>query len=100
MGNSSKIPNGRRSVPMKTIKYCCRNEKLGSKAVYKELRREYPDVKQKRKDCLGNCKQCHKQCIARLGKGSFICAASPDQLYAELKLLIEAARREEAGVPV
>ena len=85
---------------MKTIKYCCRNEKLGSKAVYKELKREYPDVKQKRKDCLGNCKQCHKQCIARMGKGNFICASTPDLLYAELKRAIEQARKEEAALPV
>jgi len=85
---------------VKTIKYCCRNEKLGSKAVYKELKREYPDLKQKKKDCLGHCKQCHKQCIARLGKGSFVCAATPDLLYAELKRAIEQSRKEETAVPV
>lgn len=77
------------------IKYCCRNEKLGSKAVYRELKDEYPDVKQKRKDCLGECKRCRKQCIAQVGKHSVVCAESADALYAELKRIIERSRREE-----
>ena len=80
---------------VKTIKYCCRNERLGSKTVYKGLKHEYPDVKQKKKDCLGHCKQCHKQCIARVGKGNLVCADSPDELYAQLKRIIEQSREKE-----
>lgn len=79
---------------MKTIKYCCRNEKLGSKQIYKSLKNEYPDLKQKKKDCLGNCKHCKKQCIAMIGKSELLCAASPDLLYAQLKQIIAESRAE------
>ena len=47
---------------MKTIKYCCRNEKFGYKQIYKSLKDEYPDLKQKKKDCLSNCRQCNPYC--------------------------------------
>lgn len=79
------------------IKYCCRNEKFGSKTVYKGLKDEFPDVKHKRKDCLGECKHCRKQCIARVGKHNVVCAESADELYAQLKRIIVEAKREKAG---
>jgi uncharacterized protein YuzB (UPF0349 family) len=71
------------------IKYCCRNVKrCGGKAVLKSLKHEFPDVKQKKKDCLGRCGACKKSAIAQIGKGSFLCAVSPDALYAEIKKLL------------
>lgn len=72
---------------MKKIKYCCRNLKQGTKAVYKTIKAEFPDVKQDKMDCLGNCKLCSKQCFVMVGK-SEICAVSPDLLYGQLKQLI------------
>lgn len=72
---------------MKKIKYCCKNLKQGSKLVYKTIKAEYPDIKQKKNDCLGCCKLCSKQCFVMVGK-SEITAASPDLLYGQLKQLI------------
>ncbi len=73
---------------MKKIKYCCKNMKLGSKAVYKLLKLEYPDIKQAKKDCLGNCKLCSKECFVMIGKKEVICGASPEILYGQIKKLI------------
>lgn len=71
---------------MPKIKYCCRNFKLvGSKTVYKTMKAEYPDMKQKKKDCLGNCKLCTKQCIAVFGKAEVIVSPTPEGLYEKLK---------------
>ncbi|MNI00960.1 hypothetical protein D3C73_537780 [compost metagenome] len=72
---------------MKKIKYCCRNFKHGSKDVYKSIKHKFPDIKQKKSDCLGNCKLCSKQCFVMVGKKQ-ICADSADRLYKELKQLI------------
>ncbi|MGG1516743.1 DUF1450 domain-containing protein [Paenibacillus oryzisoli] len=81
---------------MKTIKYCCRNEKFGSKQIYKSIKHEFPKLKQKKKDCLGNCRHCRKECIAMVGKKRLICAESPDVLYAQLKQIIAESRAESA----
>lgn len=85
---------------MKTIKYCCRNEKLGSKAVYKGLKHEFPDLKQKKKDCLGNCKLCHKQCFVQIGKKNVVCAENADELYLQLKAIINQTREQKELTPV
>ncbi|WP_199615459.1 DUF1450 domain-containing protein [Paenibacillus alkalitolerans] len=71
------------------INYCCKNlKRCEGKTVYKSLKQEFPDVKQKKKDCLGRCGSCKKGAIAKVGKGSYLCAASPDDLYAEIKKLL------------
>jgi len=70
---------------MTKIKYCCRNFKHGSKSVYRSLKDEYPDLKHKKKDCLGNCKACSKMCVAVVGKCELVCALSPEELYEQLK---------------
>jgi len=70
---------------MKKIKYCCRNFKHGSKSVYKSLKNEFPDLKQKKKDCLGNCKLCSRQCLVMIGKSEIVVAPSADVLYSKLK---------------
>jgi len=62
--------------------------KLGSKAVYKSLKLEYPDIKQAKKDCLGNCKLCSKECFVMIGKKEILCGASPEILYGQIKQLI------------
>lgn len=73
---------------MKTIKYCCKNEKFGTKQVYKALKKEYPDVKQKQKSCLSECKACRKQPIAFVGKKTLVCEETPELLYAKLVEII------------
>ncbi|WP_028547672.1 DUF1450 domain-containing protein [Paenibacillus sp. UNC451MF] len=70
------------------IKYCCRNFKLGSKSVYKTMKKQFPDIKHKKKECLGECKLCSKQCMVKVGKTNIVCAASADKLYEELLDLI------------
>ncbi|MBW5444705.1 DUF1450 domain-containing protein [Cohnella sp. CFH 77786] len=73
---------------MGKIKYCCKNLKRGSKSVYKTLKSEFPDLKQKKKDCLGNCRLCSKQCMVMIGKTEVLVAPSPDKLYEKLKIRI------------
>jgi uncharacterized protein YuzB (UPF0349 family) len=74
---------------MPKIKYCCRNFKHGSQDIYKTIKNEFPEVKQKKKDCLGNCRMCSKQCFVMVGKKKqVLCALTPDELYKELKQLI------------
>lgn len=70
---------------MKKIRYCCKNLKIGSKSVYKTIKTEFPAIKQKKRDCLGNCKLCSKQNFAMFGKSEIVCAASAELLYDELK---------------
>jgi len=69
---------------MKKIKFCCRNFKHGSKTVYKALKTEFPELKRKKKDCLGACKHCTKQCMVLIGKTEMIVAPSPDALYEKI----------------
>ncbi len=76
---------------MKTIKYCTKNEKFGTKQVYKTLKKEFPDVKQKQKSCLSECKACRKQPIALVGKKTLICEETPELLYAKLVEMIHAS---------
>ncbi|GAA4854361.1 hypothetical protein GCM10023310_36680 [Paenibacillus vulneris] len=70
------------------IKYCCRNFKHGSKSVYKTMKKQFPEMKQKKRDCLGACKLCSRQCIAKVGKADVICAPSAEKLYEVLLDLI------------
>jgi uncharacterized protein YuzB (UPF0349 family) len=79
------IPRRGRYGLMKKIKYCCKNLKNGSKKVYKSLKNEFPEIKQKKKDCLGSCKLCSKQCFVLIGKSEVIVAPSADVLYKKLK---------------
>ncbi|MDF2961918.1 MAG: hypothetical protein K0S39_3653 [Paenibacillus sp.] len=73
---------------MKKINYCCRNFKQGSKSVYKTIKKYFPGIKQKKRDCLGNCKLCSRECFVRLGKKKVIIASSPEKLIKELKQMI------------
>lgn len=73
---------------MKKIKYCCRNFKKGTKSVYQDMKKAYPELKHKKKDCLGECRHCSKQCIVMVGKKKLVCEQSADELYAALKQLI------------
>lgn len=82
------IEESRADETMRKIKYCCRNFRHGSKDVYKSLKSEYPEARQKKKDCLGCCKVCTKMCMAVVGKDEVVCAASPEALYEKLKQLI------------
>ncbi|MBB6637224.1 DUF1450 domain-containing protein [Cohnella thailandensis] len=70
---------------MPKIKYCCRNFKLGSKVVYKALKSEFPDMKHKKKDCIGSCGACSKVCMALIGKTELVRAKTPELLYEKLK---------------
>ncbi|MEK8132284.1 DUF1450 domain-containing protein [Paenibacillus filicis] len=82
------------------IKYCCKNfkNKNGSKSVFKSMKDEFPDIEHKKKDCLGCCKLCSRQCVAKVGKSGVICAESPDQLYLQLKQLLGTSEVETAAV--
>ncbi|MFD2380159.1 DUF1450 domain-containing protein [Paenibacillus xanthanilyticus] len=73
---------------MKKIKYCCRNFRTGSKSVYKTLKSEFPELKQKKKDCLGNCRMCAKQCMVTIGKKEVVVAPTAEALYGILKARI------------
>lgn len=80
-------PGGGRTV--KKIKYCCHNFKKGTKSVFSSIKEQYPDQKQKKKECLGRCKLCSKQCFVMVGKNDMICAMSADELYGKLKELLQ-----------
>ncbi|WP_159882158.1 DUF1450 domain-containing protein [Paenibacillus puerhi] len=80
------------------IKYCCKNFKNGSKSVFKSMKDEFPDIEHKKKDCLGCCKQCSKQCVAKVGKSGLICAESPDLLYEQLKQLLNGSVHDKETV--
>lgn len=83
---------------MKTIKYCCKNKCMGSIGIYKAVKKQYPDLKQKKKKCLGSCKMCERKCFLKVGKTSLICGSSPDIVYEKLIALIDSQREEaEAG---
>ncbi|TVY09772.1 DUF1450 domain-containing protein [Paenibacillus cremeus] len=74
---------------MKKIKYCCKNfKKLGSKSVYKAMKKAFPELKHKKRDCLGACKMCSKQCFVMLGKTKLVAAHTPERLYGKLAKLI------------
>jgi uncharacterized protein YuzB (UPF0349 family) len=74
------------------IKVCCKNlKRCDGKSTVKALKGEFPDVKWRKKDCLGRCGACKKGAIAQVGKGPFLCKADPDTLYAELKKLLSPA---------
>ena len=76
------------------VKVCCKNlKRCDGKAAVKTLKGEFPDVKWKKKDCLGRCGACKKGAIAEIGKGeAFLCKKDPDTLYAELKKLLVSAK--------
>jgi uncharacterized protein YuzB (UPF0349 family) len=74
-------------VAMK-IKYCCNNMKQGTKHMYSMIEEQHPDIKQKKKDCLGCCKMCKKQCVVEVGKNGYICADNAELLYMKLKQLL------------
>jgi uncharacterized protein YuzB (UPF0349 family) len=71
------------------VKVCCKNlKRCDGKSAVKALKCDFPDIKFKKKDCLGRCGACKKGAIAQIGKGSFLCKSDPDTLYAELKKLL------------
>jgi len=71
------------------VRVCCKNlKRCDGKSAVKALKGDFPDLKVKKKDCLGRCGACKKGAIAQIGKGSFLCKADPETLYAELKKLL------------
>lgn len=71
------------------VKVCCRNlKRCESKSMVKTLKEEHPDVKWKKKDCLGRCGACKKGAIAQVGKAPLLCKSDPEELYQELKKLL------------
>jgi uncharacterized protein YuzB (UPF0349 family) len=71
------------------IKYCCRNFKKGTDSVYQAMKEAFPELKHKKKDCLGECKTCSKGCIAMIGKKKLLCERSADDLYAALREVLK-----------
>ncbi|MDQ8736055.1 MULTISPECIES: DUF1450 domain-containing protein [Paenibacillus] len=72
---------------MKKIKYCKRNLKNGSEPIYKAMKNRYPDIKQKKSDCLGDCKTCKLECFVVI-KSKTVSAPSAEKLYKRLKKMI------------
>ncbi|MEI7026894.1 DUF1450 domain-containing protein [Paenibacillus sp. y28] len=71
------------------LRYCCKNMKQGTKLIYKKIEKKFPDIKQKKKDCLGCCKMCSKQCVVSFGKNKkLVRASTADELYKQLKELL------------
>ncbi|OXM85114.1 DUF1450 domain-containing protein [Paenibacillus rigui] len=71
------------------IKYCCKNFRHGSKSVYKAMKEKFPEIKHKKRDCLGNCKACSKGCMVLVGKSEkIVCAPTAKKLYKELREMI------------
>lgn len=77
---------------MKTIKYCSKNDRVGTKKVYQDIGEQFPDIDQQRKSCLSECKTCRRQPFVKIGKKQMLCADSPDQLYEQLTALIAPSR--------
>ncbi|WP_083675990.1 DUF1450 domain-containing protein [Paenibacillus sp. FSL H8-0548] len=72
---------------MKKIKYCKRNLKNGLEPIYKAMKNRYPDIKQKKSDCLGDCRTCRLECFVVI-KSKTVSAPSAEKLYKRLKKLI------------
>ncbi len=74
---------------MKKIQYCCRNlKRYEAKFLYQSMKDTHPELKHKKKDCLGECKMCKQQCFVKVGKHKLLCKQSPDELYAAISKLI------------
>ncbi len=71
---------------MKKIYFCSENE-FSTKNVYKRLKLSYPNMKIKRKGCLGKCKMC-KQCPFSMLDGEVIKSKTSDKLYHKINKII------------
>ncbi|ARK30601.1 DUF1450 domain-containing protein [Halalkalibacter krulwichiae] len=63
--------------------YFCKENDFKTKKLYKTLKSSYPDLKIKRKGCLGKCKTC-KECPFSLVDGKVVKCDSNDELYRKL----------------
>ncbi|WP_240762812.1 hypothetical protein [Paenibacillus thalictri] len=53
------------------------------------MKDKFPEIKHKKRDCLGSCKACSKGCMVLLGKSEqLVFAPSAKKLVKELKNLI------------
>ncbi|WP_052714195.1 DUF1450 domain-containing protein [Paenibacillus dauci] len=73
---------------METIKYCSKNDKLGTKQVYQDIKEQFSEIDQQRKGCLSECKTCRRQPFAKIGKKQLVCGDSPEHLYKQLTAII------------
>ncbi|MFD1884349.1 DUF1450 domain-containing protein [Paenibacillus wenxiniae] len=83
---------------METIKYCSKNDKLGTKNVYQDIGVHFPEIKQQRKGCLSECKTCRRQPFAKVGK-KMIVGDTPNHLYEQLVSLIHRAEADSSPRP-
>jgi len=67
------------------VSYCNKNFKNGLKPVYKKLKKKFPDIKHKKKGCLGKCKTCKYELFVKIGKSKTITASSSKKLYKNVK---------------
>ncbi len=72
---------------MKTIKYCSKNDRCGTRQVQSDIEKNFPGIKQQRKGCLSECKTCRRQPFAKVGK-KMIVADTPAQLYEQIVSLM------------
>jgi len=63
--------------------YFCKENEYKTKKAYKTLKSSYPDLKIKRKGCLGKCKTC-KSCPFSLVDGKVVKSETTEDLYYKL----------------
>ncbi|MFC0472403.1 DUF1450 domain-containing protein [Halalkalibacter kiskunsagensis] len=68
---------------MEKVYFCTKNEFKTNKAYNKSLKSSYPDLKIKRKGCLGKCKTC-KQCPFTLIDGKIMKSETGKDLYSKI----------------
>lgn len=73
------------------IRFCENNE--GSAKVCKQLRKEFPELNIKRKDCIKNCSPCNKAPIAMV-EGELLRAVDSEELYRKIVAAIKASQPE------
>ncbi len=83
---------------MKTIKYCSKNDKLGTKGVYQDIEKNFPSIQQQRKGCLSECKTCRRQPFVKVGKKTIV-GDTPEHLYEQLVSLIRKQEGSTSSTP-
>lgn len=80
---------GGTNVTIKKIEYCLGNLDNGSKRVFDMVQNEYPEVKQQRWGCLGNCAECFKRPFVLIDDREFVAAETADELLAKVRALLQ-----------
>lgn len=74
--------------------YFCRENDVYTKKVYKKLKSQFPDLKIRRKGCLGNCKMCKKEPFTLIN-GKIVTCDTNKRLYVKIRKRIKKKLRNE-----